>query len=192
MQEQSFYIKGMVCERCIHAVKEAIGQLGITIQQLELGEITLLHPTPISAQLLEEKLKPLGFSLLQSKKSQLTLAIRELVAETYSGHFDFMPGFRFSRFATEQLGRGYESISDSFSQETGESLEKYIIRYRINKAKEMMVYEGQTVSGVAFALGFSSVAHFSRQFKQHTGLTPSYFTEIQTSKHVAPATASGA
>jgi hypothetical protein len=189
MQEQSFYIKGMVCERCIHAVKEAISQLGYPIQQLQLGEMTLLHPTPISMQLLEEKLEPLGFSLLQSKKSQLTRAIRELAATVYSGHFDFMPGFRFSRFATEKLGRGYESISDLFSQEAGESLEKYLIRYRISKAKEMMVYNGQTVSGVAFALGFSSVAHFSRQFKQHTGLTPSYFTEIEPAKHTTHATA---
>lgn len=182
MQEQRFYIKGMVCDRCISAVKKAISQLGIPIKQLQLGEISLLHPTPICPQLLEEKLEPLGFSLLQPKKSQLTQAILELVAEVYSGDFDFSPGFRFSRFVTEKLGRSYESISDSFSEQTRESLEKYIIRYRISKAKEKMVYNGYTVSAVAFALGFSSVAHFSRQFKQYTGLAPSYFTEIQQTK----------
>jgi len=183
MLEQRFYIKGMVCDRCMYAVKEAVSQLGIRIKQLQLGELILLHPTTISAQLLEEKLTPLGFSLLQSKKSQLTHTILELVAEVYSGHFDFAPGFRFSRLASEKLGRSYESISDSFSEEARESLEKYIVRYRISKAKERMVYNGDTVSGVAFALGFSSVAHFSRQFKQHTGLTPSYFTEIQQTKN---------
>lgn len=183
MPEQSFYIKGMVCDRCMYAVKEVVSELGFRIKQLQLGELILLHPTPISAQLLEEKLEPLGFTLLQSKKSQLTQAIRELVAEVYSGHFDFSPDFRFSRLATEKLGRTYESISDSFSEEARESLEKYIIRYRISKAKERMVYNGDTVSAVAFALGFSSVAHFSRQFKQHTGLTPSYFTQIQQTKN---------
>lgn len=182
MHEQIFYIKGMVCDRCMYAVKEAVSQLGITLKQLQLGEMIIQHPTPVSPQLLEEKLEPLGFSLLQSKKSQLTQATRALVAEVYSGHFDFLPGFRFSRFATEKLSRSYESISDSFSEQERESLEKYIIRYRISKAKEMMVYNGQTVSAVAFSLGFSSVAYFSRQFKQHTGLTPGYFTEIQPTK----------
>lgn len=185
MQEQLFYIKGMVCERCIHAVREAIGQLGYTIQDLQLGELVLLHASPIEAQLLQQKLEPLGFSLLQSKKSQLTRAIRELVAEVYSGHFDFPQAFRFSRLAAEKLNRSYESISDSFSEEAGESLENYIIRYRISKAKEMMVYNRQRVSRVAFALGFSSTAHFSRQFKQHTGLTPVYFTTIQQNKQTA-------
>lgn len=185
MQEQLFYIKGMVCERCIYAVREAIGQLGYPIQDLQLGELVLLYPTPIEAQLLQQKLEPLGFSLLQSKKSQLTRAIRELVAEVYSGHFDFPQAFRFSRLAAEKLNRSYEHISDSFSEEAGESLENYIIRYRISKAKEMMVYNRQRVSGVAFALGFSSTAHFSRQFKQHTGLTPAYFTAIQQNKQTA-------
>lgn len=179
MQEQSFYIKGMVCSRCIQAVQDAISQLGIHIKELQLGELILLHPTPISAQLIQATLAPLGFILLHSKTSQLYQATRELVAEVYGGHFDFPPEFRFSRLATEKLGRSYESISDNFSQLARESLEKYIIRYRISKAKEIMVYNGQTVSVAALALGFSSVAHFSRQFKQHTGLTPSYFTEMQ-------------
>jgi AraC family transcriptional regulator len=179
MLEQSFYIKGMVCDRCIQSVKEVISQQAIPIKRLQLGELVLLSPTPISPALLEEKLEPLGFHLLQSRKSQLTRFIRELVAEVYSGDFDFTPAFRFSRFASEKLGKTYESISDSFSEQAGESLEKYIIRLRINKAKEMMVYKGLTVSLTAFALGFSSVAHFSRQFKQHTGLTPTQFIEMQ-------------
>lgn len=174
----------MVCERCIHAVKEVFSELGIAVVQLQLGSVTLQHPVPLATQRLEEKLEPLGFSLLQSQKSQLTRAIRDLVAEVYSGHFDFPPEFRFSRLALAKLGRSYESISDHFSEETKESLETYLIRYRINKAKELMVYNGRTVSDVAFALGYSSVPHFSRQFKQHTGLTPSHFTAIQqTRKH---------
>lgn len=171
----------MVCSRCIQAVQDAISQLGIHSKDLQLGELVLLHPTPISAKLIQATLAPLGFSLLHAKKSQLYQATHELVAEVYAGDFDFPPAFRFSRMATEKLGRSYESISDNFSQLAKESLEKYIIRYRINKAKEMMVYNRQTVSGAAFALGFSSVAHFSRQFKQHTGLTPTDFTEMQQS-----------
>ncbi|ULQ51327.1 AraC family transcriptional regulator [Flavihumibacter fluvii] len=182
MQTQSLYIKGMVCERCITTVKETLGAIGIEVASVLLGEVVLRKPTPIDVSLVEERLRPVGFQLLQDKKRKLVQDVKTLVTAVYSGRFDFPVGFRFSNYASEQLELAYDTISTIFAAEEQNTLEKYIIKFRIERIKELLVYSDKTLSDISFDLGFSSVAHLSKQFKIQTGLTPSHFKNIRKKK----------
>lgn len=182
MQEQKLYIKGMVCQRCIMAVQQVMDELGVPINTLQLGELTLSQAEPVDLALLEEHLQPLGFSVLREKNGWIVEEIKILVSRVYSGNFDFPPAFRFSRYAAAGLNISYETLSDLFTRTEQYSLEKYIIDQRIERASELLVHTDQSVSDIAFALGFSSVAHLSKQFSQHRGLTPSHFRNIRKAK----------
>jgi AraC family transcriptional regulator len=182
MQRKKYYVKGMVCERCIHKVKETLEGLGIEVAELALGEVTLVSGSQIKEAVIEDALKPLGFSLVHDKRLTLVKDTKALVAEVYSGNFDFPKGFRFASFAAERLKTNYDAISTAFSATELTTLEKYIIDFRINIIKELLVYTNKTLADIAFDLGFSSVAHLSKQFKSYTGLNPSYFKEIKSNK----------
>ncbi|GAA0564295.1 helix-turn-helix transcriptional regulator [Chitinophaga japonensis] len=183
LSNYKIFIKGMVCERCILAVREVFRELNIPVVNITLGEITTvsaLSAPDIAA--IREKLEPLGFTLLENKKTKLVRDIKELVEQVYSGSYDFPADFRFSDVVTNRLHKDYNMISSVFSEIEDITLEKYIMEYRIEKAKELLVYTDENLSDIAFKLGFSSVAHLSRQFKSNTGLNPSHFKEIRKSK----------
>lgn len=169
----------MVCQRCITTVKQQLESAGLALDEVKLGEVTLSAHTFIpDTGLIEQRLLPLGFSLLEDKKVKLVKDVKSLVNEVYSGDFDFPEGFRFSGLAAKKLDRDYDTISSTFSLMENSTLEKYIISYRVEKIKELMVYTENTLADISFKLGFNSVAHLSRQFKEQTGMTPSQFKQL--------------
>lgn len=181
--ESQLFIKGMVCQRCIRVIKTKLEQLGIIPVKVDLGEITVITSKESGdTSLIEAALHPLGFQLLEDKKIKTVREIKELVALVYSGQYDFPIQFRFSDLVSGQLGREYGTLSALFTLLEHKTLERYIIDYRIEKVKELLVYTSLTLSDIAFKLNFSSVPHLSRQFRQYTGLTPSYFKEIKKAK----------
>jgi AraC family transcriptional regulator len=185
MQMQSkLFIKGMVCQRCILVIKSELENLGILPVKVALGEVTMIASTKEpDYEAVEEMLRPLGFSLLEDKKVKVVREVKKLIEQVYSGAYDFPDGFRFSEFIVSKLPRDYDTISALFSLLEHQTLERYIINYRIEKIKELLVYSSFTLTDIAFKLNFSSVAHLSRQFKQYTGLTPSCFKEIRKIKN---------
>ncbi|TKK71996.1 helix-turn-helix transcriptional regulator [Ilyomonas limi] len=184
MQKQStIFIKGMVCNRCVLTVKNELERLGHVPAQVTLGEVTIWNKEEALNHLeLERRLSLLGFSLLEDKKTKVVKELKVLVEEVYCGNFDFPNGFRFSNLVRERLNKDYEAISDAFIAMEKRTIEQYIIEFRINKVKEFLVYTPLTLSDIAFKLNFNSVAHLSTQFKQHTGLTPSFFKEVRKQK----------
>lgn len=183
MQSEKYFIKGMVCERCIRSVKQIAEDLGVLLADINLGEIVLKAPSEMIDEIqLETKLNFFGFILLKDKKKQQVQDTKKLVAEVYSGDFDFPHRFRFSELAANRLNKDYESISSLFSLSEGLTLEKFIIDYRIEKTKEFLVYTDDSLSHISFSLGFSSVAHLSKQFKSQTGLNPSHFRTLRLKK----------
>jgi AraC-like DNA-binding protein len=182
-QARKILIKGMVCQRCISTVKETLNKAGFETKNVQLGEVTLsslLNRQEI--KLLEEKLKPFGFSLVEDKREKISEQVKALLKEVYSGNFDFPVSFRFSDFLAEKLQMDHQKISTAFSESEKIALEKYQIEYRTEKVKEFLVYTNETLAAIAFKLNFSSVPHLSRQFKQQTGLTPSYFKNLRQQK----------
>lgn len=181
-KEQKVYIKGMVCQRCIDIVKSELENIGLHPTNINLGEVTFSASTIPDTAKIEEKLKPLGFSLLEDKRVKLVIQVKALIAEVYGGDFDFPVRFRFSELAAERLHREYDTISSVFSSLENTTIEKYIIDFRIEKIKEYLVYTLQTLADISFRLGFSSVAHLSRQFKMVTGFNPSHLRSIREDK----------
>jgi AraC family transcriptional regulator len=177
------FIKGMVCERCILTIRQQLNDLKIPVANITLGEVTTVSAlSSPDMEALQKKLGPLGFSLLEDKRTKLVRDVKALVEKVYSGEYDFPADFRFSDLVIAHLNKDYNSVSAVFSNLENTTLEKYIIEYRIEKVKELLVYTNDTLPDIAFKLGFSSAAHLSRQFKTQTGLNPSYFKEIRKSK----------
>ena len=175
----------MVCDRCILAVKEVLDELEIKPIEINLGEVKLETSTPIDIVLVEQRLQSLGFALLHDKRQDLVKEIKKLVAVVYSGSFEFPEQFRFSNYSAEKLDTNYQVIASSFSTVEQLSLEKYILDFRIEKAKELLVYSEKKLADISFELGFSSVSHLSKQFKMLSGLTPSHFKEIRSEKNTS-------
>jgi AraC family transcriptional regulator len=174
------YIKGMVCQRCISTVKNEFEAAGLEVEEIHLGEVIFSSNIELpDATFFEKLLAPLGLSLLEDRKLRLIKEIKSLVSKVYNGQFDFPNRFRFSELVSQELGKDYDSISMIFSIAENMTLEKYIIEYRIEKIKEFLAYSEDTLADISFKLGFSSVAHLSRQFKQQTGMTPSFFKQLR-------------
>ena len=172
-KEISLQIKGMVCQRCVWVVEDQLKAAGHVPVKVSLGEASVqTGEKAVNIPALQERLAPLGFSLLEDRKLILVNEIKALVEEVYSGSFDFPEPFNFAKLATERLNRDYAHLSDVFIEQEKQTIEQYIIAFRINKVKECLVYSDATLSDIAFNLHFSSVAHLSAQFKQHTGLAP--------------------
>ena len=182
IMQKKIYIKGMVCNRCISAVKDSLAELGIEVVDIHLGEVTIIGGESINEALIGEKLKSLGFNILEDKKLKLVREVKKLVEEVYSGSFDFPYQFRFSNLVAERLNTSYDVISGIFSGIEQITIETYIINYRIEKIKEFLVYSGDSLASISFKLGFTSAAHLSRQFKLNTGLNPSHFRQIRLEK----------
>ena len=182
MEQQTIFIKGMVCQRCLITVESELKGMGHTPTKLSLGEVSFIADEAQEVAVLEERLSLLGFSLLEDKNAKTTREVKQLVQEVYSGNFDFPERFRFTEFVKQRLQKDYYAISDAFIAVEKKTIEQYIIDFRINKIKEFLVYSTLTLADIAFKLNFNSVAYLSTQFKQQTGLTPSFFKEIQKEK----------
>ena len=176
------YIKNMVCSRCKMAVKAVIEKEGLQPRSVELGEVELSeNPTPQKIQQLNGALKALGFELIDNKKIQLIEKIKNAIV-TLVHHSDNDSKSNLSTFITSQLHHDYSYLSNLFSEVEGTTIEKFLIVHRIEKVKELLVYDELSLSQIADQLGYSSVAYLSNQFKKITGFTPSYFKSLKEHK----------
>lgn len=185
MQEQQLIIKGMTCNRCINAVRNQVSRLELEIIQLRLGELVVRScGEELDLAKINSELQQLGFELVEDRKTRLSSGIKELVARVYSGDFDFPTRFRFSALVEKELFKDYDIVSAAFSETEGITLEQYIIKYRIERVKSMLLEERKSLSDIAFRLGYSSVAHLSRQFKSVVGMNPSVYRDNQQANSV--------
>ncbi len=172
-------IKGMVCGRCISIVQAEIELLGIHPEKVDLRRVTFSGSDfPDDKRLLNDCLSPFGFSVLENRTEILLHNTINLIYEVYSGDFAFPEKFRFSDYVTSMLSKEYDSLSSQFSLQRGITIEKYIINYRIERVKYFLSSQKIHLSEIAFKLGFSSVAHLSRQFKTETGITATSYKAL--------------
>ena len=169
------YIKNMVCPRCVMTVRQIFEQLGMPYTNIKLGEVTLTQPLD-SQQLaqLSKALEAVGFSLIDDRKSRMIEQIKKLIIQQIH-HSSEALNITWADFIADHLNYDYKYLSTLFSSVEGITLEQYIIRQKIERIKELIVYDELTLSEIAFQLGYSSIAHLSSQFKKVTGMTPSQF-----------------
>lgn len=176
------YIKNMVCNRCIMVVESELEKLDIQPLSVRLGEVHLEKKlTAEQKNKLSGILESLGFSLIDDKKGRLIEQVKNLIIELVHYNNNNLK-INLSDYISEKLHHDYNYISNLFSEVEGTTIEKYFIAQKIERVKELLVYDELTLNEIAFSLNYSSVAHLSAQFKKVTGLTPSHFKQIRTNK----------
>ncbi len=176
------YIKYMVSLRCKMLVKEELKKLGINPVSVELGMVEIHDDiTEEQLEIFSEKLKDAGLELLDDKKNILVEKIKSVIIEMVH-YADEMPQINYSDYISEKVGYDYTYLSNTFSEVKGITIQQYIIMHKIEKVKELLLYDELTLTEIAHQLHYSSVAHLSNQFKKVTGLTPTYFKEFKQNR----------
>jgi len=182
---QKLFIKNMVCQRCIMTVENILSDLKTPFTNVTLGEVTL--PKKLNEQQLKEVekgLKKVGFELIETRVNKIVEDIKLLVME-YLALDEDQQKLKLSSFITSKLSYDYSYLSDLFSSIEGKTIEQFFILQRIEKVKELLVYDQLSLTEISYQTGFSSVHHLSAQFKKVTGLTPSHFKTIGAAKRRA-------
>lgn len=169
----------MVCIRCKMVVKEELAKLGLHYVIVELGETEILED--ISAEQHDQfkaALLKSGLELMDDKKSVLIQKIKNVIIELV--HYAEEPlTIKFSEFLSRQLNHDYTYLANLFSEVQGITIEKFLIAHKIERVKELLVYNELNLTEIAYLMHYSSVAHLSTQFKKVTGLTPSHFKQLK-------------
>lgn len=178
-------IKNMVCQRCIITVESILKQLGIDYEKVELGEVSLYKKLD-EKELddLNEALNKVGFELIEKRVNKIIEDIKKSIIEYLDLGIDGQE-LKLSAFITKKIPYDYSYLSDLFSSIEGKTIEQYFILQRIEKVKELLVYDQLSLTEISYQTGFSSVHHLSAQFKKLTGLTPSHFRKVGQEKRKA-------
>lgn len=173
------HIKNMVCQRCIKVVRQLAHDLQLPVEQVGLGTLSLAQPLSTEQrQQLETALAAEGFELIDDRRSRLTEQIKRLIIGWVRTGEEARAFTNTSVRLQEALGYDYHYLSSLFSSTEGITIEKYLIAQKIERAKELLVYDEKTLTEIADELGYSSVQHLSNQFRKTTGLSPSHFKKV--------------
>lgn len=169
----------MVSLRCKMVVKEALRKFGLTYIVLDLGLVEILEDlTPEKRIQLKIELSKAGLELMDDKKSILIERIKNIIIELVQ-YTDELPKINYSEYISEKIGQDYTPISRIFSEVKGITIEQFIIAHKIERVKELLLYDELSLTQISYMLNYSSVAHLSRQFKKVTELTPSFFKQLK-------------
>lgn len=174
------HIKNMVCDRCIMVVRHQLDDLGLEYKNIQLGQVELSKdPGDKKLQNLRDVLTVNGFELLDDKKSKTVERIKNAIVSLIHGKDADEFNLKLSAMLEEKLGMDYHYLTTLFSSVEGITIEKYAILQRIEKVKELLMYDEKSLGEIAYEMGYSSVQHLSQQFKKITGLTPTHFKELK-------------
>jgi AraC-like DNA-binding protein len=169
----------MVSIRCKMLVKAHLERLGLRYTTVELGEVDILEDiSPRQRDQLDKSLKKAGLELMDDKKAMLVEKIKNVIIEMIH-YADEPPLTKYSVFISEKLNYDYTYLANLFSEVRGITIEHFIIIHKIERVKELLVYDDLNLTEIAEKLNYSSVGHLSNQFKKTTGLTPSHFKKLK-------------
>lgn len=175
----------MVCDRCISAVQSVFEDLKIAISTIELGEIeTLKEVNKKEVINLNDHLKKLGFQVLEdSTKKQIEQIKKHIILKV--NELDICEDFTLSKFISEKLAKDYSLLSKHFSINENVTLEQYFILQKIEKVKELLLYNEFNLTEISQKLGYKRVQHLSAQFKNTTGFTPTSFKNLKKKNRIS-------
>lgn len=176
------FIKHMVSIRCKLMVKSELDKLGLPYGAVDLGEVELKGDlSEAQREQLKANLLRSGLILMDDKKAILIEKIKNIIIEMVH-YADEFPQIKNSIYLSEKLKYDYTYLANLFSETTGITVEQYIIHHKIERVKELLLYDELNLTEIAYKLNYSSVAHLSRQFKKVTGLTPSFFKQLKNKR----------
>jgi len=169
----------MVSIRCKMLVKSELEKLGLHYKTVELGEVDLEENlSPEQWDVLNANLKRSGIELMEDKKSILIEKIKNVIIELV--HYSEEPlDIKFSQYLSQKLNHDYTYLANLFSETLGITIEHFLIVHKIERVKELLIYDELNITEIAWKMHYSSVAHLSTQFKKITGLTPSFLKKIK-------------
>ncbi len=172
----------MVSIRCKMLVKAELEKLGLSYKSVELGEVDLEENiTPEQWNVLNTNLKKSGIELMEDKKSILIEKIKKVIIEQV--HYSEEPlDINFSQYLSQKLNHDYTYLANLFSETLGITIEHFLIVHKIERVKELLIYDELNITEIAWKMHYSSVAHLSNQFKKMTGLTPTFFKKLRDKK----------
>lgn len=173
------YIKYMVSIRCKMIVKEELKKMGLRYVTVDLGDVEITEElTAEQREELKRALLKSGLELMDDQKAMLIERIKNVVVEMVH-YADELPKTNFSDYLAHKLDYNYTYLANIFSETTGITIEHFIIAHKIEKVKELLLYDELNLTQISYKLHYSSVAHLSNQFKKVTGLTPSFFKKLK-------------
>lgn len=176
------YIKYMVSDRCKVAVRDALKSLGLHFVMVDLGVVEIMENiTPEKRALLQMGLSKAGLELMEDKKAILIEKIKNAIIQMVH-HTDEIIKVNFSDYLSEKLNHNYTYLANLFSEVQGITIEHFIISHKIERIKELIIYDELNITEIAWKMGYSSVAHLSGQFKKSTGLSPSHFKQLKVKR----------
>lgn len=180
------YIKNMVCSRCKETVKSELDKIGIPFDSIRIGEVTLTEKISseqrifLSVALLSE-----GFELIDEQKYELIDRLKKSVKELVQ-YSDEELKTSFTDFISLNSNDNFISLNKLFAEIEGVTIEKYIIKRKIERVKELLVYDDLSLEQIAVKMHYSSAAALAIHFKRETGLTPAYFRQLRHNRNIIP------
>lgn len=176
---KKLYIKYMVSLRCKMMVKEELKKLGLHCVIVDLGMVVIREDiSEFQREQLRENLSKSGLELMSDKKSILVEKIKNVIIKMIH-YSEELPKENYSTYISEKLGYDYTYLANIFSEVKGITVQQFIINHKIEKIKELLLYDELSLSEIAFVMHYSSVAHLSNQFKKNTGLCPSFYKNLK-------------
>ena len=173
------FIKYMVSLRCKMMVKDELEKLGLHHAVVDLGTVEILEDVTTEQRVqLKENLMKSGLELLDNKKSVLIEKIKNIIIEMIH-YSDELPKMNYSDYISEKLGYDYTYLANIFSEVKGMTIQQFIIIHKIERVKELLIYDELNLTEISYKLHYSSVAHLSNQFKKITGLTPTFYRQLK-------------
>lgn len=169
----------MVSLRCKLAVKNVLKSLGLHYILVDLGEIEIMENLSLNKQLeLKQALSQIGLELMDNRKAILIEKIKQVIIEMVH-YADELPLVNYSNYISEKLNHDYTYLSNIFSEVKGITIQQFIIIHKIERIKELIIYDEMNITEIAWKMNYSSVAHLSNQFKKITGLSPTHFKQLK-------------
>lgn len=172
------FIQNMVSLRCKMIVKSELERLGLEFKSVELGEVLLLKSvSETDRQMLMAALHKSGLEVMDDEKAMMIEKIINIIVEMVH-YSDELPQVNFSTFLQEKMNLDYHKMAEVFSKTKGVTIEHFIILHKVERIKELITYDKLNLTEISYKMHYSSVSHLSRQFKQVTGLTPTFYKNL--------------
>lgn len=174
----------MVSNRCKLMVKMELDKLGLHYGIIDLGEVEIVENiSNEQREILKNGLYNSGLELMDDKKAMLIERIKRVIIEMVH-YSEEQPKIKNSVYISQKLNHDYTYLANLFSEVTGITIEHFIIAHKIERVKELLIYDELNLTQISYLLNYSSVAHLSNQFKKVTGLTPSFFKQLKQKKRI--------
>ncbi|WP_420575405.1 AraC family transcriptional regulator [Ekhidna sp.] len=184
MTPETLYIKNMVCNRCIQVVREELNRLGIEVVDIQLGEVKLSQKVNLlQLDQIREVIMDRGFELLEDSNSKIIEQIKTSIIDLIHNP-EVVSNQNVSHYLEKKIGKDYSYLSNLFSSVENITIERYLILQKVEKVKELLVYDEMTLSEISYKLNYSSVQYLSGQFRKVTGMSPSEFKKLTTKERL--------